>query len=130
MLTEEILMSLEKVKRTGNNRWVSDCPHGHHSHARLHISDAGDRTLLKCFAGCSTWNIVESMGLKISDLFHKEMTESVRKERRDFHSRERLRHEVLIVWIAYHDKRKGKLKPADAARANQAYKTLRKAQWL
>ena len=130
MLTEEILLSLDKVKSNGSNKWLACCPAHQDKSPSMSILDTGDKTLLKCWAGCSAHNIVEALGLKISDLFHHEMTSKMRDEKVDFHSREKLKHKATIVWMAYHYKLKGILKPADRDRANRAYNTLRRAKWL
>lgn len=126
MLTEEILQLLHKVKRTGNNRWIACCPAHDDKSPSLSIKDVDDRVLIRCWSGCSSQDIVDSLGLKLRDLFHYEMTDSIRQERRDFHSREKLQHEMLILKIALSDRRRNRLNRADADRANQAYRIMKK----
>jgi len=130
MLTEEILVSLEKVKSTGANKWLACCPAHDDVTPSMSVTDAGDKTLVKCWSGCSTYDIVNAMGLTMGDFFHYKMTDTMRTEKRDFHSREKLKHLALIVWMAYHYKKNGILKDSDRDIANNAYKTLRKAGWL
>ncbi len=130
MLTHEILQSFEVVKPAGSNQWTADCPNIAHRTAKVSIKDTGDRTLVRCWGGCDTSAVIGAIGLTFVDLYHTELSDDERIEKRKYHSQEKLKHEATIVWIAYSDKRRGKLKPADAIRANQAYKTLREASWL
>jgi|APSaa5957512576_1039674.scaffolds.fasta_scaffold14669_2 hypothetical protein len=130
MITNDILVMLDKVKSTGSNQWSATCPNEDHRNAKLGIKDTGDSTLIKCWGGCSTLDVIGTLGLSYSDLYHEPLSNEQRQERRAVHSREELKHEATIVWMAYHYKLKGILKPTDRDRANQAYKTLREAEWL
>lgn len=69
MLTSEILAGLDGVRAHGDT-WTARCP-AHEDHTpSLSISTGGDgRTLLKCFAGCSTDAIVGALGFTLADLF-------------------------------------------------------------
>ena len=127
MLTEEILLSLNKVKRRGSNRWEAECPHGHHRNAKLGIMDTGEKTLLKCWAGCSIHDITASIGLTLSDLFHRDLTQEDREEKKKRHGYRELQHERLILQIAYNSKF---LTQQDRNRANLAHKRLKEAGWL
>ena len=127
MLTEEILLSLDKVKHLGNSQWQAECPNGPHTNAKLYIKDTGEKTLLNCFAGCGFHNIVSSMGLKPSDLYHRELTKSVRQEKRQQHGYRELQHERLILQLAYNSK---SLTQQDRNRANKAHRRLKAAGWL
>ncbi len=64
-----VLQKLKGIRKT-NQGWTALCP-AHEDHQNsLSISEAGDgKVLLKCFAGCSAEQIVQSLGLKMSDLF-------------------------------------------------------------
>jgi hypothetical protein len=61
---EDILPSLEKVRKTGPNNWLACCPaHEDRSPSMtLHAANDG-RILVKCFAGCSFDEIVGALGL-------------------------------------------------------------------
>ncbi len=69
MTTEDILGKLQGVRKNGNG-WTALCPAHDDKNASLSISGSDNgATLLKCFAGCPTQRIVESINLKMSDLF-------------------------------------------------------------
>ena len=127
MLTEEILLSLDRVKQRGSNRWEAECPHGHHKNARLGIMDTGDKTLLKCWAGCSIHDVVGAMGLSLSDLYHHELTVEKKEEKKKQHGYRELQHERLILQLAYNSK---SLTQQDRNRANKAHRRLKAAGWL
>lgn len=68
-----ILSRLDKVKQAGNG-FMARCPVHDDKNPSLSITEGDDgRVLLKCFAGCSTEDIVKALGLTMADLFpHKE----------------------------------------------------------
>lgn len=71
MKIEEFLSRLEGVQQGADaTRWVARCPAHDDNQASLgvHVTPAG-KILLKCYAGCSSAEIVAAMGLKMSDLF-------------------------------------------------------------
>lgn len=80
MSAETLLNRLERVKRTGDGRWIACCPaHGDRSPS-LAIRETDDgRVLVHCFAGCEPGAIVAAVGLQIRDLFPE-------KPDRHFHS--------------------------------------------
>lgn len=71
MKIEEFLSRLEGVQGGSDaTRWTAKCPahdDGQNS-LGIHVTPQG-KILLKCYAGCSTADIVAAMGLKMSDLF-------------------------------------------------------------
>ncbi len=70
MSAETILQCLDKVRETGPDKWLARCPAHDDKSPSLSIREADDSTvLLKCFAGCNAAEIVESVGLKMTDLF-------------------------------------------------------------
>lgn len=81
-MSVDILISrLPKVKRTGKDSWRAACPaHQGTNPNALAIRDAGDgKILVKCFHGCETLDVLQSVGLDMSDLFEDDA-------RRDFKS--------------------------------------------
>ena len=105
-MTAEILLSkLDKVKRTGPNRWHARCPAHDDKGPSLSIreTDSGS-TLVHCFAGCSVHEIVQAVGLELSDLFPPRIAgEHARPERRPFNASDALRaigFEALVVCAA------------------------------
>jgi hypothetical protein len=62
---------LEDIQQTSPDSWRCRCP-AHEGRSRsLAVKDTGGTLLLKCFAGCTVLEIVESVGLTLSDLFDK-----------------------------------------------------------
>lgn len=68
--TQSILSRLQQVKPTGAGKWSACCPSHNDKTPSLSISTGNDgRTLVNCFSGCTTENIVAALGLKMVDLF-------------------------------------------------------------
>ncbi len=60
---------LETTHRNGRG-YVARCPAHDDRSPSLHISEGDDgRILIHCFSGCTTEEIVDSVGLRLSDLF-------------------------------------------------------------
>ena len=69
MKVDKLLSSLDKVKRTGEGKWMAPCPAHNDRSPSLSIKETEDgKILLHCFAGCSVHEVVESMGLTLADL--------------------------------------------------------------
>lgn len=71
---DAILANLDRVKATGPGTWLASCPTSAHKHGDrsrgLSIREGDDgRALLHCHAGCPVADVVEAMGLELSDLF-------------------------------------------------------------
>ena len=72
MKAEAIIQRLEGVRPNGNG-YMARCPAHNDRLPSLSIqSGHGGRLLIKCFAGCSTPDVMAAMGLQISDLFAKQ----------------------------------------------------------
>lgn len=70
-MTVEVLLSrLQKVKQHGLSRWMASCPaHGDRTPSlAIQVIDDG-RILIKCFAGCGASDVMNSVGLSLTDLF-------------------------------------------------------------
>ncbi|OVE75999.1 hypothetical protein BVX97_02660 [bacterium E08(2017)] len=67
-LDETILSKLEKVSKS-NGKYMACCPAHGDKNPSLSITEADDRLLLKCHAGCKTEDVVDALGLQMSDLF-------------------------------------------------------------
>jgi len=62
-------LGLNKVKKVSGG-YMARCPVHDDKNPSLSITEGDDgRVLLKCFAGCSTEEIVKALGLTMSDLF-------------------------------------------------------------
>jgi len=65
----KILNNLQKVKKTGNGKFMACCPAHQDKTASLVISDNGEgKIMLHCFAGCDTYAILSSIGLDWADV--------------------------------------------------------------
>ena len=64
-----LLERLDKVKQTGSDRWVACCPAHDDKTPSLQITQANDRVLIHCFAGCGGNEVLESVGLDFSVLY-------------------------------------------------------------
>jgi len=76
MWPDYVLEKFKNLKELKPNSWICTCPCHDDVHPSLSIRLAENRLLLKCFAGCSTSDILESCGLTWADLFAPE-TETV-----------------------------------------------------
>lgn len=66
---EILLARLDKVRKAGDG-WAACCPAHKDRSASLSIGTGNDgRILLHCFAGCPALEVVQAVGLTISDLF-------------------------------------------------------------
>lgn len=66
---QDILNQLERVKRNGQG-WEAKCPAHEDDKNSLNIGRGDDgKVLLKCFAGCTSSEIVGRLGMTMQDLF-------------------------------------------------------------
>ncbi len=107
MSAEILLRRLDKVRQTGPGRWVACCPAHEDKHPSLAVGERDDgRTLLKCFAGCTVHEVVQAVGLSLSDLFPEKLSNealAIKGERRPFPAADVLRciaFEALVVLMA------------------------------
>lgn len=70
---EMIADRLEGVRRTGRDRLIALCPAHGDRRPSLSAREADDgRVLLHCWAGCEAHQVVEALGLRMSDLFPRD----------------------------------------------------------
>jgi hypothetical protein len=109
MTTDSLLALLDGVKPTGQGKWLAKCPSHEDRTASLSVRELNDgRTLIHCFAGCGVHEVVDSIGLRIDDLFPpRENTKFfIKRERRPFPATDILRaiaFESTLVLIAATD---------------------------
>jgi len=103
MTAEALLSRLEKVKQTGQDRWLACCPAHNDKHPSLNVRELPDgRVLIKCFTGCEAASILAAVGLEFSDLFPpRPATDTyLPPERKRFHAADVLQalaEETLMV---------------------------------
>lgn len=133
-----LLNRLEKVKGK-KGRWTACCPAHADRSPSLAITALDDgRILLKCFAGCSAYEIVNSVGMDIQDLFPKEQllgkkhdNQAIKSERRPFYATDLMRiihFEALLTGIAAFDLSEGRvISPTDKKRLKTAFERINEA---
>jgi len=78
------------VKRKTGNRYQCVCPCHHDKKASLTVTDAGDKPLLKCFAGCDTFDVLAAVGLEKADLFYGQPKDNYQEERWKTYAEDRI----------------------------------------
>jgi 5S rRNA maturation endonuclease (ribonuclease M5) len=64
----------KKVTNRGSGKAMVQCPAHDDGRASLSVTHIDDKTLLYCFAGCGTGQIVEAIGLSLLDLWDEQTT--------------------------------------------------------
>ncbi|MCA4074745.1 MULTISPECIES: virulence-associated protein E [Pseudomonas] len=116
---DEVIHRLEKVKPTGAGKWKACCPAHDDKHPSLAITETSDGVvLLKCWAGCTTKEIVSAIGLELRDLFPGD------KQPRRSPSRTAIEHERMVYRIGQSLQQQGTLAGDDLVRFNLAKQRL------
>lgn len=104
MSAESLISLLDKVKATGKGRWQARCPAHNDKGPSLSVRELDDgRILVHCFAGCSVHEVVQAIGIEMSDLFPPRAPIYGKAERRPFAASDALRaiaFEALVVCAA------------------------------
>lgn len=94
------------VRKSGNG-YRTLCPYHGGKHHNLSISDGTDRVLLHCHSNnCDPKDILESIGLKINDIYHEQLTPAQAKRHKSIANDREIRNafeqEILIIlcWIS------------------------------
>ena len=66
---DAVLGKLANVKPATNGNFTALCPAHKDKQSSLSIKQEGDKILLKCFAGCTTYDIIKAVNLDMTDLF-------------------------------------------------------------
>lgn len=81
---EVLIPRLDKVRSRGPGSWMACCPAHADRSPSLSIREAADgKILLRCMAGCSLEQIVEAVGLEVSDLFPRRLDTDYGKRQKD-----------------------------------------------
>lgn len=116
---DKVLNRLDKVKSAGPNKWKACCPAHDDKHPTLAISETSQGVvLLKCWAGCSTKEIVSAIGLELRDLFPGD------KQPRRGPSKAAIEHERMVFRIGQSLQKRGSLAGDDLVRFNLAKQRL------
>jgi hypothetical protein len=69
MPIEPLLSRLEKVQKTGGGRYMALCPAHADKGRSLSLRELDDgRVLIKCFAGCETHEVLQTVGMTFHDI--------------------------------------------------------------
>lgn len=74
---ENFLSKFPGIKKKGNGSYMTKCPAHSDRNPSLKITINPDKILLRCHAGCKTEDILDVIGLEMSDLYLKDNHESV-----------------------------------------------------
>lgn len=133
-----LLNRLEKVQGK-KGRWTACCPAHVDKSPSLAITQLDDgRILLKCFAGCSAYEVVSAVGMDMTDLFPKDNlvgiklnNHAIKPERRPFYATDLLKiiqFEALITSIAAFDLSEGRqVSDTDKKRLKTAFERINEA---
>lgn len=101
MSIDTLLNSLERVKQTGQGRWLASCPTRNDKNPSMTIRELDDgRILIHDFGGSTPQEILDACGLTFADLFPGPLTSHGRPERRSFPATDLIRaiaFEALLV---------------------------------
>jgi hypothetical protein len=93
---DTLLGRLDKVRQVKPNTWMACCPAHDDKSPSLKVSEAEDgRVLVKCWAGCTTEQVVGAAGLELRDLF----VSTGKSVARRGPSRRALLHEKMICRV-------------------------------
>lgn len=133
MSVQKLLNNLQKVKRTGDGKWLACCPAHQDRTASLAITDNGDgRILINCFAGCDTYSILRSVGLDWADVMPEKSVSNYEKPVKsviyatDALNIIRFESQVILA-IAYDIKKRGMIDAEMIERLEKAMQIINKA---
>ena len=104
MDVNNLLSRLDKVRSTGNGKYLACCPAHPDRSPSLAIKQTDDeKLLLHCFSGCSVVDILAAIGLELSDLMPENPSYQKGNKPPRFNKYElfdRLVHESIILSLA------------------------------
>lgn len=102
-----LLSRLDKVRRSGPDKWIARCPSHDDRSPSLSVKDTDGRVLVHCHAGCSAEAVVAAVGLELQDLFDEPLEPGTRRDLARQHSRKDLlaaiRFELQVLLISLLD---------------------------
>lgn len=113
MKAEAFLSRCDKVRPTGNGRWIACCPAHEDKRPSMTVSELDDgRVLVHCFSGCGVEQILGAVGLEFDALFPDKPVAAThaRRLRRPFPAQDVLAaiaSEAMFLMIVASDLRRG-----------------------
>ena len=128
---EKVLSGLQKVKKTGEGKYLALCPAHNDKTPSLAIKAVDDRVLLHCFGGCETADVLSALNLTFADIMPNECNGNFPKEKKPFYASEVLqtvRDEAQFThFCAIHMSKGFQLCDADLKRLSMASTNLKHA---
>ena len=124
--TDLLLSRLANVKKSGSG-WMASCP-AHGGHDCLAVEEKDDRTLVHCFAGCDTRDVVESVDLRLGDLFRDSLNPQRKREYQIQSASSARDHAKIIMDIAAAQALAGDLSGEDVEQLATAHQRLKDAE--
>lgn len=66
---ERVLSLLEGVRESSTGQYKALCPAHDDKSPTLSVTEKDGRVLIHCFAGCETGDVLDALGVRMSDLF-------------------------------------------------------------
>ena len=128
---DALLSRLEKVKPTGQGRWLACCPAHKDKSPSLSVSYTSDGVvLIHCHTGCDIKEILSAVSMSFEELFAPRTAHAVKGKRRPIPAADILRaiqFEALIVVVAGRMMLTGDFKESDQKRTVLAMDRINKA---
>lgn len=99
MTVQNLLSRLDKVKKTGTDKWIACCPSHRGTKQSLAIRDDNGKVLVHCFAeGCGILDILGAVGLDMNDVQPK-LNGEYKSNKKPFYSGDILQisHDEMLV---------------------------------
>jgi hypothetical protein len=131
----DFLNKLDKVSGK-RGHWIACCPAHQDKRPSLAITETDDgRILLKCFAGCSAYEVVSAVGMDLTDLFPKDQSftphNGNKPVKRPFYATDLMKiiqFEALITSIVAFDLSEGRqVSDTDKKRLKTAFQRINEA---
>jgi hypothetical protein len=134
MTLDNLILLLNKVKKTGASSYIACCPAHNDKSPSLTLKETSDgRILIHCFAGCSIGDITSALNIEISDLY-SDKTSFSPYQKQVWNAQEVLHaisHELSVVGVVCSDIKKGKVpSDDDYARFLMAINRIQTAEWI
>ena len=99
---DALLSRLSKVRKRSPGQWSAQCPAHDDKSPSLSVKETSDgRVLVHCFAGCGVDEVMDAIGLDLSDLFLPQDSDGPPLQRRGLLSAaqalELLHHEAQLI---------------------------------
>lgn len=127
-MIDEILSRLEKVKDNGRGRYRACCPaHGSTGRTLSLLFKNDGRVLVHCHAGCEAVEVMQAIGLSLSDLYPDGSIKEFIQYAKPIFINEAPQSQYS-VWLDMFERQKGKLKTGE--RFTQNSLTLAREMYL